>query len=335
MPEQKPHVDQLFPKWKYHRTGKSQIVNDADAEAALGEGWGDTPGGPSGLPPGSDPLRCFDEWNLEQLSAEAKARIKAELLEAHADVIERSREDTVREISMKKAFAVFAQEFLAAGCLTELMLRDSIPQNVHDAAVSGGWESGTRQANRRFTVRFGNHWVPAEVPNRLSKLFEAPVCRWRAKLSESRSTPSTDTTVTNQQAPAQMAPGEIPVQPSVTERPRGVRVMPRGRGFEADADRHNAIADIVEKWCPGWKMGSMAWRHTVLKSICLELDQGEIDTPRGWRTGRTASLNGIKLKGWAEAFELGYTKLITDAIRYSLRMVARTADKLGDSSERE
>src|SRR5215831_12751435 len=115
MAEEKPN--RQYPKWKYHRTGKSVLVQDADAEASLGEGWGNFPGGPSGLPPGSDPLRHFDEWKLDQLNAKAKVRIKSGLLKAHADVVERSREDVVREDSMKKTFDVFAEEFLAAGCL--------------------------------------------------------------------------------------------------------------------------------------------------------------------------------------------------------------------------
>jgi hypothetical protein len=41
--EREVHVLQNYPKWKYHRSGRSIIVNDADAEAALGEGWSDSP----------------------------------------------------------------------------------------------------------------------------------------------------------------------------------------------------------------------------------------------------------------------------------------------------
>lgn len=37
---------QTYPKWKYHDSGDAVIVDDADAEAALGEGWHDLP-----LPP--------------------------------------------------------------------------------------------------------------------------------------------------------------------------------------------------------------------------------------------------------------------------------------------
>jgi hypothetical protein len=34
---------QEYPKWKYHPTKEAVVVSDAQAEAALGEGWGDKP----------------------------------------------------------------------------------------------------------------------------------------------------------------------------------------------------------------------------------------------------------------------------------------------------
>ena len=47
-------------------------MKDADAEAALGEGWGDSPGGPSGLQD-ADPFQWFDTWpsNVYALMPEA------------------------------------------------------------------------------------------------------------------------------------------------------------------------------------------------------------------------------------------------------------------------
>jgi hypothetical protein len=35
--------EQEYPRWKYHATKRAVIVRDAQAEAALGEGWGDKP----------------------------------------------------------------------------------------------------------------------------------------------------------------------------------------------------------------------------------------------------------------------------------------------------
>ena len=34
---------QKYPRWKYHDNGKSVIVKNAEEEAALGGGWGNTP----------------------------------------------------------------------------------------------------------------------------------------------------------------------------------------------------------------------------------------------------------------------------------------------------
>lgn len=35
------YVPEQFPKWKYHRTETARVVNDADEEDALGDGWFD------------------------------------------------------------------------------------------------------------------------------------------------------------------------------------------------------------------------------------------------------------------------------------------------------
>src|SRR6266704_2380446 len=85
--EAKGNVHQRHPKWKYHRTGKSIIVQNSDAEAALGEGWGDSPAGPF-IPQDADPLLCFDQWELESLSDEAKQHIRKGLADAHAAVLD-------------------------------------------------------------------------------------------------------------------------------------------------------------------------------------------------------------------------------------------------------
>lgn len=35
------NLSQLYPKWKYARDGRAEMVADPEAEAALGEGWAD------------------------------------------------------------------------------------------------------------------------------------------------------------------------------------------------------------------------------------------------------------------------------------------------------
>ena len=301
MPEEKPDGYQPFPKWKYHRTGRSVVVDNADAEAALGEGWGDSPGGPSGLPPSSDPLRWFDSWDLQDLSAEAALRIKAGLLSIQADIAASSREDgcRIRRESLQKAFDLFAGEHLAVGLLTESVMEESIPQYVYDAAVAGGWQTGTPERNSGCTLRFGHYWVPDQVPKMLRELFDASVWRWRAKLLQTKT-----------------------AQTERTRMPKaGDGSVTRRYGFEADAARHSAIGESVGRHA-NWKGGSKNWRSDfLLKSICADLDQTKIDIPKNWRTGRTPSLKGVRLRSWVDALELGYKKLIADQIRYSLDML--------------
>jgi hypothetical protein len=54
----------------------------------------------------------------------------------------------------------------------------------------------------------------------------------------------------------------------------------RRHGFKGDTDRHNAIAAIVGRHDGRWESHSRAWRNdSLLKSICADLDQGEIDIP--------------------------------------------------------
>src|SRR5262245_60420566 len=122
-----PNINRQYPRWKYHRTGRSVIVKDADAEAALGEGWGDSPGGPAGLPAGSDPLRWFDQWDLQGLSNDARGRIQAGLLEAQADVVARCQEDGVRQVCLQKIFDLIANEYFNGGLLTESIMAELIP----------------------------------------------------------------------------------------------------------------------------------------------------------------------------------------------------------------
>jgi len=117
------------------------------------------------------------------------------------------------------------------------------------------------------------------------------------------------------------------------ESPKGHEINPasqidhsvvRRHGFEAEMDRHNSIASIVGRHDSYWENGSTRWRNdSNLKSICTDLDQSEIDIPKNWKTAKTPSLTGLRLKGWGDALELGCKKLITDQIRYSLEMVRK------------
>jgi hypothetical protein len=181
--ENTAYTPQKYPGWRYHRSGKSIVINDAESEAALGEGWSDSPG-TFRLPTGSDPLRCFDTWDLESLNSEARGRIRQGLIEAHADVVESGadQDDRVRQAIMPKVFDLFARGFSAVGVLTEAILKESIPIMVCDAAVSGGWMTGALERNRLCMREYGHYWVPDRVPKTLEEWFEAKIWRWRGKL---------------------------------------------------------------------------------------------------------------------------------------------------------
>lgn len=56
-----------FPKWKYAADGRTLIVDDAESEEALGDGWYDTP---ADIP---DPDAEDDAADLDALRAEAEA----------------------------------------------------------------------------------------------------------------------------------------------------------------------------------------------------------------------------------------------------------------------
>lgn len=322
MDEQKPYVYQPYPRQKFHRTGKTVVVNDADAEAALGEGWRDSPNDPFEVPESSDPLRWFDSWGLQQLSPDAKARIKAGLVDAHADVVASRGEEgsRVRQASIEKAFDLFAKEFLAAGVLTKPMMLESIPQCVYDAAVSGGWETGALERNSGCTLQFGNYWVPDTVPMRLRKLFAVQALRWQAKVFIHPVSPATQSAESSAEPKPKTAQLKQPISKITT---KAADLPTRRHGFRANTGRHNAIAQVVEQHCAGWRTGSRSWANDSLLRICADLDQSEIDIPPNWRIGKGTTLNGIKLTSWGEALELGYKKLVTDQIRYSLDVVLK------------
>jgi hypothetical protein len=136
------------------------------------------------LPAGSDPIRWFDTWGLQELSPEARSRIKFGLMSLHANVMESSNEDgsRVRKVSLQKGFELFADEYLAGRLLTKSIMEESIPQMVYDAAVSGGWHTGSPTRNSGCTQQFGHYWVPQQVPAMLRVLFEPQVWRYRARL---------------------------------------------------------------------------------------------------------------------------------------------------------
>jgi hypothetical protein len=177
------YIYKEYPKIKHHRTGQTRSVKDAKEELMLGEGWSDSSLGPF-LPREANPLKCFDTWELEFLSLDARKRIREGLANAHADVIESGpdHDSKVRKASIQKVFDVFATEYQAAGILNEFCLTDTLLKMVYGAAVASGWQTGALEQNGRCTLRFGDYWTPPEVPDMLNKLLDAQIWRHRGKL---------------------------------------------------------------------------------------------------------------------------------------------------------
>lgn len=74
-----------FPKWKYHESGDAVVVDDADAETALGDGWHDLPVPPQEL---SDRQELMAQAAAKGLKIDRRwsdERIKAALAAAPAD----------------------------------------------------------------------------------------------------------------------------------------------------------------------------------------------------------------------------------------------------------
>jgi hypothetical protein len=88
-----------YPKWKY-KNGKSCVVNDANAEAALGDGWYDTPGALK------EAKIREKEARLAALEAERRAEMEpkevAEPEEAEEPEEEKAVEQAEPEISEEK-----------------------------------------------------------------------------------------------------------------------------------------------------------------------------------------------------------------------------------------
>lgn len=91
-----------FPKWKYHAKNPATVVEDAEAEAALGEAWFDTP---AEAGEGAEPDGYSDE-DRQALFAKAVALGLSPRSNARAETV---------------ALAIAAKEAENAGTNTDLV----------------------------------------------------------------------------------------------------------------------------------------------------------------------------------------------------------------------
>jgi hypothetical protein len=112
--------------------------------------------------------------------------------------------------------------------------------------------------------------------------------------------------------------------------PRKVLARAR-RGRAPDMGRHRAIGKIVSLHAD-WRANPASWREpSALARICADLDAAvessdepaSLDTPLGWKTGKTRCLEEMRLRGWSDALDHAPKSLVADQINYSLKMLRR------------
>ena len=126
--------------------------------------------------------------------------------------------------------------------------------------------------------------------------------------------------------PAEVWVERIVAEPKVTE-----TAARRRRGVLPDMERHLAIADIVSRHAPGWRVEWASWMaRPVLSAICADLDAASqsddclpVETPASWRRHANTINKDIQLRSWSDALDVASKRRITDQIRYSLRMVLK------------
>jgi hypothetical protein len=168
------------------------MVNNAEEEAALGGGWGNSPAafapykGPRRDGPEQyDPVKWVDEWPVQVLSEAHRKKIKAQLLKAHAAFWRSPDASNAVTEAMRRAFNGIAQTLFDARLLTVQLLEKDIPPLVWDSAIAGGWwrmASETRQDI--FHDRLGRYWGwTGERPD-CKMLLSAEAAEWQARLLE-------------------------------------------------------------------------------------------------------------------------------------------------------
>jgi hypothetical protein len=97
-------------------------------------------------------------------------------------------------------------------------------------------------------------------------------------------------------------------------------------GRKANTDRSRSIANVVGQHDRRWMKGSNLWKSEFsLRNICRDLDRANIEVPKKWLEGRTPSLlwNGVDIRNWEEALDMGFKQLVNRQLRYHLgRMIS-------------
>jgi len=187
------YVYQPYPSVRYHWSGKTQSVNNAEEDAALSCGWAETPAAfqPYIRPrqdrsTGHDPLRWVEEWQIEGVGPHLRRKIKARLLRADTVFEQASDKEAGMIEAMRRAFRGIASVLFKAGLLTEEMLRKQIPELVWDSAISAEWwRRAADQQSNVFPYPAGHYWVWVDSEQGRDQIFRAELRRWTAALLDS------------------------------------------------------------------------------------------------------------------------------------------------------
>jgi hypothetical protein len=177
------YMHQSYPSWRRHWTKDARIVNDADEDAALGGGWGESPeefapykGPRPARSDKHDPSKWIYEWPVPGLTEEHRNKIKAALLRADATFWRSPDAPSADLEAMRHAFKGIAQVVFKAGILTEQLLRGEIQQLVWDSAIAGGWYRRSSETYQRiFPEQLGHYYVWRDERINWKDLFHSEI----------------------------------------------------------------------------------------------------------------------------------------------------------------
>jgi hypothetical protein len=141
------------------------------------------------------PLFYFETWPLQTLGSDQKNEIKRGLLNVHAAFLEGRHGDIPQFDCWQWAYTIFAEQFRAAGQLTEDLLSKIIPTMVADASATGRWAQN--QPSRpikcdEHQIEFGNEFYDQVFLDLFRKVLQGRVFTWTGLLLTGKSDESAD-----------------------------------------------------------------------------------------------------------------------------------------------
>jgi len=168
-------------------------LSDSAGQLRMSDEIIQTDGGPTKKAPGPappvpeywenpTPLFYFEKWDLRALSPRQRNEIKAKLFAVHASRLEGNTGDPPEVSCWRRAYDIFAEQFLQVGALTKDLLAEGIPAMVLDASASGRWlfgRSGVQLPYDVFRIPFGNEFYAEHLIFRLYlPLLQGRIAEW-------------------------------------------------------------------------------------------------------------------------------------------------------------